>query len=179
MNDRDSLPTRLVYGTSRLAAWLGGLVLCALAGMSVISIAGRAGTSIGLAPVPGDFELVEAGTALAVFAFLPWCHLKRGHAMVDMFWGSFPPLMKRFINILTELITLVIWVLLTWRMGVAMLDYRSNGEATFILGMPVWWGYAVCMPPAILGCIAYALRLLETLGLARTPAGFENATGEH
>ena len=40
------------------------LVLIAL--MSVASIVGRALSGLGLGPVPGDFELVEAGTALAV-----------------------------------------------------------------------------------------------------------------
>ena len=37
---------------------------------------------------------------------------------------------------------LVVWLLLVWRMGVSMLDYRDNGEISFILQMPVWWGYA-------------------------------------
>ena len=58
-------------------AWFGAS--CShIALMSVASIVGRAlsGLGLGLGPVPGDFELVEAGTALAVFCFLPWCHLK-------------------------------------------------------------------------------------------------------
>jgi hypothetical protein len=37
-------------------------------------------------------------------------------------------------------------------MGVAMLDYRDNGEVTFILQFPVWWGYAASMVPAVIGC---------------------------
>jgi hypothetical protein len=53
-------------------AWFGAFVLVLLAAMSVVSIAGRALSGLGLGPVPGDFELVEAGTALAVFCFLPW-----------------------------------------------------------------------------------------------------------
>ena len=65
-----------------------------------------------------------------------------------------------------------VWLLLVWRMGVAMVEYRHNGEVSFILQMPVWWGYAASMVPALVGCVAYAWRLLETLGLAAPPAGF-------
>ena len=55
--------------------------------MTVVSIVGRASLTWAwvLGPVPGDFELVEVGTGFAVFAFLPWCQLKRGHATVDLF----------------------------------------------------------------------------------------------
>ena len=63
--------SKIIYGTSRLLAWFGGCMLSALALLSVVSISGRALSVAGLGPVPGDFELVEAGTALAVFCFLP------------------------------------------------------------------------------------------------------------
>ena len=66
-----------------------------------------------------------------------------------------------------------------WRMGVAMADYRGNGEVSFILQMPVWWGYAASMLPACIGVLVYALRLLEDLGLATAPADLGPAGGGH
>lgn len=168
-----------VYAISRALAWFGAFVLVLLAAMSVISIAGRALSGLGLGPVPGDFELVEAGTALAVFCFLPWAHLKRGHAVVDLMWRVYPAPMRRVLDVLADALMFVLWVLLVWRMGVAMLDYRDNGEVTFILQFPVWWGYAASMVPATLGCVVYGWRLLETLGLITPPAGFESAEVVH
>ena len=51
-----------------------------------------------------------------------------------------------------------------------MLDYHVNNlEVTFILQMPVWWGYAASFPFAVAGCVVYAWRLIEDFGLA-TPA---------
>jgi hypothetical protein len=170
-----------VYTTSRAMAWLGAFVLALLAALSVLSIAGRtmSGMGLGLGPVPGDFELVEAGTALAVFCFLPWAHLKRGHAVVDLFWRVYPAPLRRVLEIASDALMLAVWLLLVWRMGVAMLEYRANGEVTFILQFPVWWGYAVSMIPGVLGCVAYGWRLLETLGLATPPEGFEAAGAVH
>lgn len=171
--------SQFIYSLSRAMAWFGALVLSALALISVASIAGRALSGFGLAPVPGDFELVEAGTALAVFCFLPWCHLKRGHAVVDMLWSSFPPAMRRGLDAATDALMLGVWSLLVWRMAVSMGDYRANGEVSFILQMPVWWGYAASMVPALVGLVAYGWRLLESLGLASPPAGFIPAAGAH
>ena len=171
--------SKTIYRLSQWLAWFGALVLGALAIMTVISIGGRALSFAGLAPVPGDFELVEAGTALAVFCFLPWCHLKNGHAVVDMLWKAYPPAMRRVLEVLSDALMLVVWGLLVWRMGIAMLDYRDNGEVSFILQMPVWWGYAASFGPAVAGCVVYAWRLLETLGLADRPRDFVVSGSSH
>ena len=64
-------------------------------------------------------------------------------------------------------------------MGVGMLGYRDNGEVSFILQMPVWWGYAASMIPAVLGCVAYAWRLLESLGVVKAPEDFMPHEGGH
>jgi len=170
---------KLIYDVSRVMAWFGGFVLSLVAVVSVSSIAGRSLSGFGLGPVPGDFELVEAGTALAVFCFLPCCHLRRSHADVGMFWNIYPAPLQRFLKVATDALMLAVWLLLVWRMGVAMLEYRSNGEVSFILQMPVWWGYAASMLPALLGCVVYFWRLLETLGLAATQDGFTTAEGGH
>ena len=99
----------LIYGLSRAMAWLGAVVLTLIALMSVVSIVGRSLSGFGLGPVPGDFELVEAGTALAVFCFLPWCHLKGGHALVDMFWNSYPPGLQRALIVLSDALMFAVW----------------------------------------------------------------------
>lgn len=169
----------IVYRLSQAMAWLGGVVLCLVAVMSVTSIAGRAFSGFGLGPVPGDFELVEAATALAVFCFLPWAHLKRGHAMVDLFWRLYPAWLQRVLIVLADALMLALWLVLVWRMAVATGDYRGNGEVTFILQMKVWHAYAASLVPAVLGCIVYAWRLLEDLGWVAPPPAFETAAGAH
>lgn len=166
-----------IYGTSRALAWLGGGALTVIALLSVISIAGRALSGAGLGPLPGDFELVEAGTALAVFCFLPWAHLKRSHAAVDLLWGLYPVPLRLAFTLLADALMLAVWLLLVWRMGLALEDYRGNAEVTFILQMPVWWGYAASMLPAAFGCLVYLWRLLEDVGLVAPRAGF-GAAGE-
>ena len=76
--------------------------------------------------MPGDFELVEAGTALAVFCFLPWAHLKRGHAVVDLFWRAYPPALQRLLDVAADLLMLGVWLLLVWRMALAMANMKNQ-----------------------------------------------------
>ncbi len=171
--------SHLIYTLARALTWLGALILAAISVLSVVSIVGRALTRFGLSPVPGDFELVEVGTALAVFCFLPWAHLKGGHAFVDILWGKYSLSMKRALTIAFDALMLLVWALLTWRLFHGMVDYRAAGEETFILHLPIWWAYAGCVALSTLGLVIYVWRLLESLGLAKPPAGFALASGGH
>lgn len=158
-----------IYQFFRAMTFVGIGVLMAIAALSLISIVGRSLNGLGLSPVPGDFELVEVGTAVAVFCFLPWTHLRRAHAVVDLFWGALPKALKPFIVVMSDLLMLLLWVVLIWRMGVAIAEYRDNGETTLLLLMPMWLLYSAAMVPAALGLFAYLWKLLESLGLVRVP----------
>src|SRR3546814_13937153 len=77
----DRIIQRIAYWT----AMAGGASLIAAVVLTVLSINGRNLISVGLSPVPGDFELVEAGTAFPVLAFMGLCQYHRGHVTVDLF----------------------------------------------------------------------------------------------
>lgn len=72
---------------------------------------------------------------------------------------------------------LLAWGFLTWRMGVAAVEYHNNGEMSFILQMPIWFGCAVALVPAVFGCVACLWRLLESIGLASPPTAYAAAAG--
>jgi TRAP-type C4-dicarboxylate transport system permease small subunit len=142
-----------VHALARWLAIAGGFVLVAITVMTVISIVGRTFIWAGLSPVPGDFELVEAGTGFAVFAFLPWCQLNRGHATVDLFTSYLSPAANRVIDLLSEILFGLVTILIAWRLWVGMLEKMEYGETTFILQFPVWWGMALCAAATIIGVI--------------------------
>ncbi|MEX3011528.1 TRAP transporter small permease [Hoeflea sp. TYP-13] len=133
---------RWIQVLARLTALAGGLVLTALIIITVISVTGRALVFAGLGPIPGDFELVEAGTAFAVFAFLPWCHLRRGHAVVEVLTMHFSDNANRLIEIVSNFLMLVFALLICWRHWLGTIDKYNYTETTFILQFPIWWAYA-------------------------------------
>lgn len=148
--------TRIVQHLARFSALAGGLVLAALVLMTCLSIAGRALIWAGFAPVPGDFELVEAGIAFAVFAFLPWCTLNAGHATVDIFTNGLSEQANRVLLAFWEVVMALTVAFIAWRLYEGFLGKLKNGETTFLLQFPVWWAYAACLVPA---CITVVVAL--------------------
>ena len=70
---------RALTQACRLLALAGGAVLLGIVGLTVVSIVLR---ELSGRPIPGDYELVEVGCAVAVFAFLPYCQLTGGNVFV-------------------------------------------------------------------------------------------------
>ncbi|WP_372017376.1 TRAP transporter small permease [Tistrella mobilis] len=167
----------------RLVAMAGGLMLVAIAAMSVISIIGRwfAGTSIGgleFGPVPGDFELVETGTAIAVFCFLPQAQLARAHVTVDLFTMRAGPGLRRALGVVADLLFAATTALLAWRLTIGLEERLTYGETTMILGLPQWWVYVPGVAFMALTALACLTTLAATLRGAVPPTEAEAAAAE-
>ncbi|WP_260293090.1 TRAP transporter small permease [Sedimenticola hydrogenitrophicus] len=135
---RPGFPGRILHTLCNLFATGGGLVLLGLAVMTVASIVGRYLFSL---PVPGDFELVEIGCAIAVFAFLPYCQLHNGNVVVDFFTLHIHPRTRGRMDSVGSLVFGLIAALLTWRLALGGYDMYRYGEQTMILGLSRWWGF--------------------------------------
>ncbi|TKT80956.1 TRAP transporter small permease [Aquamicrobium sp. LC103] len=153
---------------ARALAIVGGLVLVLITLLTVVSITGRGFVRYGLGPIPGDFELVEALTAFAVFSFLPWCQVQRAHATVDVFTSFMPDGFNRFIDLVTELLMTLVMVLIAWRLWYGMMDKIRYNETTFILQFPVWWGFAAAMFAAVVAVVVSVYMLLVRAGEFKT-----------
>ena len=106
---------RLIYFLARFTAVIGGLVLMALVLMTTASIIGRTvnkmlhspffqekltGLSqglidMGIGEINGNYELLEAGVAFAIFSSLPICQYYGAHATVDVFTSFLPARVNR------------------------------------------------------------------------------------
>jgi TRAP-type C4-dicarboxylate transport system permease small subunit len=161
-----------IYRVANWTAIVGGVVLVALTVMVVVSVIGRALIGVGLGPIPGDFELVEVGVGIAIFFFMPWCYLRGGHATVDLLYMHSPRWAQRLVVTISDLLMLAVWLILTWKLLEGMLEKKEYMETTFILQMPIWWAYALCLVGAVIGCVCYFAKTLTQLGLAAEPAGW-------
>lgn len=148
---------------ARFAAIAGGIVLIALVLMTTASVAGRSLAFAGLAPVPGDFELVEIGMAFAIFSFLPWCHLNNGHAAVDILVNRLGTRARQALAIIADGLMLAFAILLAWRHLLGMIDKRIYGETTYLLQLPLWWAYAAASIGAVIFIVVAAWCLLLSL----------------
>lgn len=162
----NSLWGRIVYALARMVAIAGGAVLLVVAVVTVISIVGRAFLWAGLSSIRGDFELVEAGVGFAVFCFLPWAHLTRGHAIVTIFTDALGPRVNAALIVLSDLLMLLVAAFLTWRHFLGMLDKMQYGETTLLLRFPLWWSYAAGLPGAAIFVLVAIYMLAHSLASA-------------
>ena len=156
---------KLVERIAHAMAIAGGVVLSALILLTCLSVLGRglnsfghspflttlseslaAGLlSTGVGPINGDFELVEAGVAFSIFAFMPICQIYSSHATVDIFTSTLKRPVNRAIRAFWECVLTAVFLLITWRLYEGMLSKMSYGETTFLLQFPIWWAYAASL----------------------------------
>ncbi len=130
---------RVTYALAHGLVAFGGLCLVVASALTALSIIG----GLTIRPLPGEIEVVEILCGLAVFAFLPYCQLKRGHVGVDILISAFGPKAMNWTQLIGDVIIAVLIGLVTWRHVIGTLDKFGNGETTPLLLFPVWWGFAV------------------------------------
>lgn len=163
---------RFANQLSKGLVFIGGTVLTALAFMTVLSTIGRAfvGLQIGLGPIPGDFELVEAGTAVSVFCFMSWCQLNQGHVTVDIFTNQFGQRANALLILIGNSLIFIVAFVIAWRLWMGFgeqvtwfsqpirdligFGYKPfTNNTTYILGMPFWYSYLL----SFIGAFSFAL----------------------
>ena len=176
---------KLMMGLARTLAIVGGIVLSLLILLTCVSILGRLlngvfhggfmqsvapgfakwALDMGVGPVNGDFELVEAGVAFAIFCFLPLCQITAGHASVDILANAFSARVNRFLRMVTEIVFAAVLVLIAWKLFDGMMSKKEYGETTFLLQFPIWWAYALSfvasLAAAIVGLYMAGVRTVE------------------
>ena len=162
----------LATQAARLMAICGGLVLTLLIVLICISVIGRSlngllhgwigsvmpglsawALGLGVGPINGDFELVEAGVAFAIFAFLPLCQISAGHASVDIFTAKLLMRINRVLQLGIDVIFAIVLIAIAYQLYNGMLSKQSYGDTTFLLQFPIWWAYAASLSGAVLTAV--------------------------
>ena len=141
---------RFVTWLARTVAVIGGLVLLFIIIMTFVSVAGR---EIGLGEINGNYEILEAGIAFAIFSFFPICQLYGAHATVDVFTSGLRSRSLAVLRAFWEVILAMAIVFIAWRLEGGLERYLRNGETTLFLQFPVWWAYGASFAAACVAAI--------------------------
>ena len=160
------------------SALVGGVALLMVMLMTTVSVAGMSASKLGkllkksydtvvepllaLGPIPGETEMVEAGMAFIIFAFLPIVTLNKGHAEVAIITGFFGKRINRIIDFVSDALLLAAALFLSYQHWLGTGDKFSNGETSWILLYPIWWGYAAALFGAVIFVIVAAFCVLRS-----------------
>lgn len=196
---------RFFLGLSKFMAIAGGFMLSLLVAIVVISVIGRElngalhsdfmqanmkGFSdwllavrvpgfwgaIKLGPINGDYEMVEAGMAFTIFAFLPLAQITGAHASVDIFTSWMQDRPDKLLTMLIEILFAIVLVIVAVQLWHGMEEKMQRQQTTFLLQFPLWWAYALAMVGAAVAAVVSVyvavLRTIEALtGRHLAPAG--------
>jgi len=142
---------RALLAVSKVAASVGGLVFVAIVAMSIVSIVGRKLFSL---PVPGDFELVEMGSAIGASYFFAYCHLNRGDVKVDFFTQHWSAAKVMSLDAIGSLLIGLFGSVIAWRTTVGAISLHEVGESSAILDWPMWVVRMAMVPGFVLMALA-------------------------
>jgi TRAP-type C4-dicarboxylate transport system permease small subunit len=151
-------------GVTRPLAVAGGLLMLAMASMVVVSVMMRWLIS---ESIPGDIELVQIATALAVFSFLPLCQLHRGNIMVDTFTTRLPKRVQNALDTLWDVVYAGMAAMIAWRLALGAYDTIRSNTVSMMLALPIGWAIAAC---AVMAALLALVALATAFALARKSA---------
>jgi TRAP-type C4-dicarboxylate transport system permease small subunit len=154
--------SRLERITGMIAA-AGGALALAISMLVTVSVLGR---WLFNAPIDGDFEFVEIGTALGVFAYLPYTQARRGHIMVDTFTMRFRERTRNRIDAFWDIVYALAIGLCAYALFHGTLDTIQNGQTTMQRQIALWPSIALS---ATLCAIAALTGILSAIAIAHRP----------
>lgn len=129
---------------------VGGVVLIAMAAMTVASVVGRA---LFDSPILGDVELVQLGLAVCVSTFLPYTQFQHANIVVDFFTTRASRETQRRMDGLGTLFYTIMMSVLAWQVWVGGMTSREHGDISMLMSLPIWISYVAMVPGLILSAI--------------------------
>jgi len=148
-------------GRATLAlTWIGAL--CLLGMMALIFVGVFMRYALG-APILGLNEIVQLAAVALVMSALPYCTARGGHVGVDVFdraigrWGRLAG------DVISRVLSGSVLGVLCWRATLKSLDALEWGDATNMLGLPIWPFYAILAAGTALCVAVFAAELVLIL----------------
>lgn len=163
--DRVDRVDRVLTHLCDACAAVGGLMLLAIASMTVVSVVGRAFFAH---PILGDVELVQLGAAVVVSCFLPYTQFRRANIVVDFFTTGASAAAQRRMDALGTLLYTAVLALVCWRVAAGGIAIRETQESSMLMNLPLWIPYMLMVPGLAL-CVLIGTR--QSLQLLASPQG--------
>lgn len=142
-----------------LSAVLGGLGLVLVTLIILVDVIGRA---FG-APLTGAQDLSQMLMVVVVFGGMALCGRLGGHVAVDVFAGSYPAWMNRWLDIFALLLGAAIFAGIAWTVWESSKLSQMLHLATNIIGLPKAWFQWVMVGLAVITSLSMILQALQRI----------------
>jgi TRAP-type C4-dicarboxylate transport system permease small subunit len=94
-------------------------------------------------PILGLNEIVQLNSVAVVMLALPWATAEGAHVRVDVLDRAIGRAGRHVGDLVSRALSAFVLAVLVWRSALKALDALEYGDATNMLGLPVWPFYAV------------------------------------
>ena len=113
-------------------------------------------------PIYGTFDYVSFICAILVAFSIPYCALKKGHTQVELVVERFSERVQGIIGIITDILGLGTFSLVTWQCVVYAIDMKRCGELSMTTLLPFYpYVYGIAFGCALL-CLVILADLIKS-----------------
>lgn len=143
---------KMVANLSEKLNWIAAAAVVFIMLLTVADVIGRVFNR----PVPGTYELVSFVGALIISFALPYTSIEKGHIAVDFLMQKMPYRVRVTVNVLNALISMALFVLISWQSAVYGHNLKTSGEVSATLQLPVYpFLYGISLGCAMLALVLF------------------------
>lgn len=157
----------LTEKVARVWALCGGLLILSIMAVTSVNVIGfgldRVARQFGenVSGLPGYEDYVRLAISMAALMFLPYCQLRRGHVAVDLFVKALPFSVRKGLDFLWLVATVLLSFFLAYWMARGMVETFEDNALSRVLGWAEWPFYL----PGILSLVLWGLTgLVQIVG---------------
>jgi TRAP-type transport system small permease protein len=143
-----------------MLAYVGGYVLF---GMMILTICDVTGRYIFNLPINGAYEISEAMMVTVVFFFIGYAQATKSHVTVDLVVNVLPAKLKTVMEIITQLMSFLMMLLIAGMSVVRWNELLEIGEHTPILGIPVSPFFLILAMGCSVFCVELGKRIWRSI----------------
>ena len=142
------------------AEWVGFVALFLMVVLTCVDVIGA---KLFLLPVPGSLDIMMLAQLIAVSFAGAMALILGRHVQVEFFMILLPKRFQSLIDALINLLCLVFFIIIVWRLFVNGYDLQTGGEETMKAGIPMApFAYAAALA-IIPFCLVFLQRFLSTI----------------
>lgn len=124
------------------------LILAMAAGVSLLFMVGLISVGVVLRfafaqPILGLNEIVQLNSVAVVMLALPWATAEGAHVRVDVLDRAIGRVGRHMGDLASRALSAFVLAVLVWRSALKAQDALTYGDATNMLGLPIWPFYAI------------------------------------
>ena len=154
--------TTAISSVSRIANVIGQVILVAIMALTVADVFLRYVFS---RPIKGSAEVTEY---MMVFLALgiAWCALQGRHIRMELIMQRFAARVQAIVDSITLLVSLVVYILITWRIFLETIVVQKTNVESFILNIATYPFYGVLVFGLFMLCLVMIILVAENINKA-------------